>query len=135
MRPTAEDPGIEDGEFKSPPVRNTELNGPYFHNGGKATLRQLVDFYDRGGDFPNDELEPLGLSESDKVALVDFMLTLTDERVRRKSAPFDHPSLVIPNGPDLAAVGASGGDPIDTFLGLSPFSSSTDGEGGQRTGR
>lgn len=40
------------GAFKAPPLRNVELTGPYFHNGSKLTLRQEVDFYDRGGDFP-----------------------------------------------------------------------------------
>ena len=34
-------------------TRVNELNGPYFHTGGYLTLRQVVDFYDRGGDFPN----------------------------------------------------------------------------------
>jgi hypothetical protein len=40
------------GNFKAPQLRNVELTGPYFHNGGKLTLRQVVDFYARGGDFP-----------------------------------------------------------------------------------
>jgi hypothetical protein len=30
--------------------------------------------------------------------LVAFMKSLTDERVRWEKAPFDHPSLTIPNG-------------------------------------
>jgi hypothetical protein len=29
-----------------------ELTGPYFHTGSYLTLRQVVDFYMRGGDFP-----------------------------------------------------------------------------------
>ncbi len=40
------------GSFKAPQLRNVELTGPYFHNGGMLTLRQVVDFYARGGDFP-----------------------------------------------------------------------------------
>src|SRR5262249_25692769 len=40
------------GNFKAPQLREVELTGPYFHNGGKLTLRQVVDFYVRGGDFP-----------------------------------------------------------------------------------
>jgi hypothetical protein len=42
-----------DGAFKVPTIRNVELTGPYFHNGGQATLRQVVDFYNRGGDRRN----------------------------------------------------------------------------------
>jgi hypothetical protein len=40
------------GSFKAPSLRNVELTGPYFHTGSKLTLRQELDFYDRGGDFP-----------------------------------------------------------------------------------
>jgi len=43
---------LRDGAFKAPQLRNVELTGPYFHNGGTLTLRQVVDFYTRGGDFP-----------------------------------------------------------------------------------
>ena len=93
------------GAFKTPGLRNVELTGPYFHNGGKSTLMQVVDFYDRGGDFGRDnhenlapDIQPLGLSETEKISLVRFLLSLTDERVRMEKAPFDHPSLCLPNG-------------------------------------
>jgi cytochrome c peroxidase len=39
-----------DGSFKVPGLRNIELTGPYFHNGGQATLEQVIHFYNRGGD-------------------------------------------------------------------------------------
>ena len=47
------------GTFKTPSLRNVELTGPYFHNGGKSTLRQVIEFYDGGGDFQNPTLSPL----------------------------------------------------------------------------
>ena len=94
-----------DGAFKTPGLRNVELTGPYFHNGGVATLREVVDFYDRGGNFCkfnfadlDPAITPLGLSEREKRNLVDFLISLTDPRVKRKRAPFDHPSFVVPNG-------------------------------------
>jgi cytochrome c peroxidase len=94
-----------DGAFKTPGLRNVALTGPYFHNGGKSTLMQVVDFYDRGGDFRNqnhDDMDPdirrLHLTDDEKEELVDFLLALTDERVRLKRAPFDHPSICITNG-------------------------------------
>jgi len=125
VRPVGEDPGRSNGEFKTPGLRNVELNGPYFHNGGYLSLRQVVDFYDRGGDFPSGfthgDVRQLGLSETEKNALVAFMLTLTDERVRRQAAPFDHPSLRLPNGTDLPATGAAGGAALQPYLGVSPF--------------
>jgi hypothetical protein len=40
----------------------------------------------------------LNLSSSDVDDLVAFLKALTDERVRWEKAPFDHPSLAIPNG-------------------------------------
>jgi cytochrome c peroxidase len=104
-----------DGSFKVPTLRNVELTGPYFHNGGQATLEQVVDFYDRGGDGRGTEainttgykqnltnrapaIFPLGLTATDKANLLAFLKSLTDDRVRWESAPFDHPSLTIPNG-------------------------------------
>jgi len=41
-----------DGNFKAPQLRNVELSGPYFHTGSYLTLRQVTEFYLRGGDFP-----------------------------------------------------------------------------------
>ena len=128
-----------DGSFKTPGLHNVELTGPYFHNGGHATLRQVVEFYNNGGDFCNtniDNLDPdiagLGLTDQQKDDLVAFMVSLTDLRVAYQTAPFDHPSIMIANSGieggsviELPAVGRRGlrseGYPaIDTFLGLDP---------------
>jgi cytochrome c peroxidase len=94
-----------DGAFKTPGLRNIELTAPYFHNGGQLTLRQVVEFYNRGGDFAQNNsdnvdigIRPLGLSEDQKTSLVAFMQSLTDERVAKERAPFDHPQLFITNG-------------------------------------
>ncbi|MBI2836400.1 MAG: hypothetical protein HYX85_01755 [Chloroflexi bacterium] len=102
------------GLFKVPGLRNVELTGPYFHNGGMMTLEDVVDFYVRGGNFPAAnaaDLDPAvgqGLpllqgNQAMKSALVAFMKSLTDPRVRDESAPFDHPELLVPDGgnPDL----------------------------------
>ena len=124
-----------DGAFKTPGLRNSFLTGPYFHNGGMATLRQVVQFYNRGGNFcsfnakdldPN--IQPLGLSEEQEEELVSFLIALTDDRVVFQKAPFDHPELRIPsNGLDtigtrkIKAVGANGSDHmLKTFLNLDP---------------
>jgi cytochrome c peroxidase len=129
---------VADGAFKVPSLRNVALTAPYFHNGGQATLRQVVDFYSRGGDFAAHNAEnfdvdvsPLGLNDRERDELVAFLNALTDPRVARQSAPFDHPQLFVPDGAVLAeaesardryllvpAVGRGGGDPIPTFLGF-----------------
>lgn len=93
------------GQFKTPTLRNVELTAPYFHNGDSATLRQVIEFYNRGGNFHDQNLADLdaditslGLTEDEKTALVEFMKALTDDRVRFHAAPFDHPELRIPHG-------------------------------------
>lgn len=113
------------GSFKTPSLRNVELTGPYFHNGGKATLMQVIDFYNRGGDFGAENapitdptVRPLGLTESEKQDLVAFLLSLTDERVRFEKAPFDHPSICVPDGHQgntSVVMVDSNGDAIDNI--------------------
>ena len=94
-----------DGAFKVPGLRNVELTGPYFHNGGQGTLSQVIEFYDRQGDFGDVNIANLDrnmvfidLDEPDEEPLVEFLLALTDERVRNKLSPFDHPQLFVPIG-------------------------------------
>lgn len=74
-----------DGAFKVPGLRNVELTGPYFHNGGQATLRQVAVFYERLGDFSNESLRDLDpnlasvfFTEPEEDLLVEFMRSLTD---------------------------------------------------------
>lgn len=132
------------GAFKVPSLRNVELTAPYFHNGGELSLRDAVRFYNRGGNFREAnvqfidfEIGALGLTEAQVDDLVAFLKALTDERVRRRSAPFDHPQLFVPDGaqrnpdgsvvrePDgtardrmreIPAVGRQGGAPLPGFL-------------------
>lgn len=124
-----------DGAFKTPGLRNAELTGPYFHNGGVATLKQVVQFFNRGGNFCDfnvhdlsPDIEPLGLTDTQEEQLVAFLVSLTDDRVRFSKAPFDHPELRLPyDGLDvnpskvIEAVGARGTrKPLATFLNLEP---------------
>lgn len=70
------------GAFKTPTLRDVALSSPYFHDGSAATLREVIELYDRGGT-PNAHLSPLirplSLSEEEKVALVEFLQSLTGE--------------------------------------------------------
>jgi cytochrome c peroxidase len=95
------------GFFKAPQLRNVALTAPYFHNGSQLTLEQVVEFYNRGGDFNTVEevkymdpdIELLGLTMQEKTDLVDFLRNgLTDPRTVAQAAPFDHPQLFTPNG-------------------------------------
>jgi hypothetical protein len=119
--PRANDPKL-DGAFKTPGLRNVELTGPYMHNGSMATLRQVVDFYNRGGNFANanlaSEIKPLGLSNAQEEALVAFMQGLTDPRVVLQQAPFDHPSLCVANGAlgnQFSVIANANGEAVDNL--------------------
>jgi cytochrome c peroxidase len=94
-----------DGNFKTPTIRSIEFTGPYLHNGSAKTLLEVVEFYDRGGNFCrlnfpdlDPDIEFIGLNRDEEEGLVKFMIALTDERVRYREAPFDHPEYIISNG-------------------------------------
>jgi cytochrome c peroxidase len=99
------------GAFKVPTLRNVELTGPYMHNGGMKSLKEVVEFYNRGGNVYNRRhaatlVFAQGFSQEDKDALEAFLKTFTDERVRWEKAPFDHPAIKIPNGHNQTANGS-----------------------------
>lgn len=74
------------GAFKTPSLRDIELTAPYMHNGGLKTLREVIDFYNKGGE-PNSNLDKdivrLDLSDQEISDLEAFLKTLTSDRVRR----------------------------------------------------
>jgi cytochrome c peroxidase len=102
---------VVDGTFKVSGLRNIELTGPYFHNGSAATLLQVVEFYTRMGNFPQENIDNVDPDFQDigtlrgkpdrRANLVAFLQTLTDERVKLEQAPFDHPQLFLPAGNGL----------------------------------
>lgn len=72
------------GKFITPSLREVSRTAPYMHNGMLATLEDVVEFYDRGGgEHPNKDplVKPLGLSQSDKAALVAFLQTLSGDEI------------------------------------------------------
>ena len=84
-----EEAWIYNKSFKTVTVRNTELTGPYFHNGAYETLDEVMEFYDNGGaygvgfsesDLPNQTLsgDHLDLTEGEKKNIIAFLKTLTD---------------------------------------------------------
>jgi cytochrome c peroxidase len=71
--------GEDRGAFKTPTLREIPRTAPYMHDGSLGTLREVVDYYDSGGN-PNPvldaELRPLKLTSSEKDALISFLLSL-----------------------------------------------------------
>ena len=80
--------------FKTPTLRHIAGTAPYMHNGSLPTLRDVVEFYDRGGgaglglDVPNQTLpaERLELTEQEKEDLVRFMEALGEGELRIENA-------------------------------------------------
>lgn len=86
------------GRMRTPGLRNVALSPPYMADGRFANLREVVEFYNRGGDFnaPNKavQITPLQLSANQIDALVAFLgRPLIDPRVAAESGPFERPQL------------------------------------------
>jgi signal transduction histidine kinase/cytochrome c peroxidase len=110
--------GGDRGRMRTPGLRGVELSAPYMADGRFATLEEVIDFYDRGGDFsaPNKapQITPLGLTAAQKTALAAFLRRpLTDPRLVAEAGPFERPQLygesdAVPQ-PTGAAIAGGGG--------------------------
>ena len=105
----------DQGRFKTPVLRNLESQTSFMHNGVFSTLEEVVDFYDRGGDFNNPNLDPrmvpLNLSQNQKNDLVAFLKRpLTDQRVVAETGPFSRPTLYTESDrvPQITLTGIAG---------------------------
>lgn len=68
------------GAFKTPTLRDIALTAPYMHDGRYATLEEVIDHYDRGGDETeslDSQMQALHLTPEEKASLVDFMRSLS----------------------------------------------------------
>jgi cytochrome c peroxidase len=75
------------GLWRTKGLRQIAETAPYFRDGQAATLDDVIDFYDRGGDPVGTflggpkEIQPLHLSAEEKEWLKEFLKTLTGEAV------------------------------------------------------
>lgn len=72
------------GAFRTPSLRNVELTAPYMHTGAVATLEEVIDFYDRGGDpdgtfrgTRTQTIKKLDLTPEEKAALLELLKSMT----------------------------------------------------------
>jgi cytochrome c peroxidase len=73
----------EIGSFRTPMILNVGITAPYMHDGSMATLWDVLDHYNKGGEanpYLDGGIEPLALSEEEIDQLVAFLFTLTDDR-------------------------------------------------------
>ena len=71
------------GAFRIPTLRNVALTAPYMHDGRFATLREVIDYHDRGGDktrYQDGEITALHLGDGEKEDLLAFLQALTSSR-------------------------------------------------------
>jgi cytochrome c peroxidase len=70
------------GTFVTPSLREVSKTAPYMHNGMLPSLEAVVEFYDAGGGEARNKdalIKPLGLSGSEKAALVEFLESLSGD--------------------------------------------------------
>jgi hypothetical protein len=112
------------GKFRVASLRNVELTAPYFHNGSADTLRQVLDFYDRGGDFHANQAPGLttrNYTVPEKDAIIALLATLTDPRIAAGIQPFDKPTLGSQNGRFVTSIGQGGNTHSGHLQAHAPF--------------
>lgn len=95
------------GKFRAPTLRNIALTAPYMHDGSLTTLEQVIEFYGDAGrnieqgenlgdgrknQYKSQFVKGFTLTEQEKVDLLAFLHTLTDESFTTNPAysdPFD----------------------------------------------
>jgi cytochrome c peroxidase len=68
--------------FKTPTLRDATRRAPYMHDGSVATMKDVIDLYDRGGiERPSrsERIFPLKLTDREKDDLIAFLQTLTSD--------------------------------------------------------
>lgn len=73
---------FDKGAFKTPGLRSISQSAPYMHDGSEATLKGVIEFYNRGGDVAENRtslITPLELSEKEVLELVAFLKALDGE--------------------------------------------------------
>ncbi len=81
------------GKFKTPTLREVEHTAPYMHDGSLKTLREVVEFYNAGGNSNDPNLDrnmkPLGLTEKEIDSVVAFLKALSARKkvAKKQSRP------------------------------------------------
>jgi cytochrome c peroxidase len=74
------------GAFKTPTLRDIELTLPYMHDGSMKTLREVIEFYNKGGEANSNldgGIRKLDLTEQEINDIEEFLKNLTGDRARR----------------------------------------------------
>lgn len=73
------------GLFKTPTLRNVALRPYFMHDGSLRSLREVIDYYNRGGNHGaanlDGRIQPLSLSQTEIQQILAFLDTLSAEVV------------------------------------------------------
>jgi cytochrome c peroxidase len=78
------------GAFKTPTLRDIAETPPYMHDGSLKTLKEVVEFYDKGGILNKSldkDIKPLKLTVDEKSDLVEFLRALSGTGWQNIKAP------------------------------------------------
>ncbi len=91
------------GRFNMPTLRGLTFTGPFMHDGRFKTLKEVVDFYNKGGE-KNSHLDklmkPLNLKENEVEALVAFLKSLSrpaEESPMKHVVPVQKENQFVPD--------------------------------------
>ena len=82
------------GAFKTPTLRDIAETAPYMHDGSLKTLRDVVEFYDKGGILNRNldsDIKPLKLTIDERLDLVEFLRALSGKSWQSIKAPEKFP--------------------------------------------
>lgn len=99
------------GQFRTKSLRHVAMTGPYFHGGQLKTLKDVVWFYNQGGDHAgagttSPFLVPLGLTDEEQADVVAFLESLTGAPISAAQQcdpsngwrSTEEPGFVLPDG-------------------------------------
>lgn len=90
-------------QFRTPSLRNVALTPPYMHDGSIKTLKDVVEFYNKGGSQEDPgldkKMQPLNLTETEVEYLVAFLESL-NSRPYKKASSSDSTTQNAVNQPD-----------------------------------
>lgn len=83
------------GKFRTPSLVGIADHPPYMHDGRFRTLREVIDYYDKGAvpnPFLDAQIKPLRLTEQNKIDLVALLGTLSPVPDHRPLAASSRPA-------------------------------------------
>lgn len=79
--------------FRTPMLRNSSHNTPYFHDGSIGPIERLLEFYNQGGQLKeglDPDIRPLHLTRVEILQLKSFLYTLGEKDYDHSRDKYEH---------------------------------------------